>query len=102
MNRSPCSEGQFTADGFDYLVRIRIYEAEDGGFTVQVKPVFGRESRVEATVDWMPGTNPSLEDAKRESQVFVELNLRHVFGKPYRGEVKWYDAPEHLQRLPSW
>jgi hypothetical protein len=50
----------------------------------------------------MPGTNPSLEDAKRESQVFVELNLRHVFGKPYRGEVKWRDAPEHLQRLPSW
>ena len=36
-------KGQFTANGFDYMVMMRIYEVEEGGrFSVQVKPVFRR------------------------------------------------------------
>ena len=41
MNSALRGEGQFTANGFDYLVMMRIYEVEEGGrFSVQVKPVF--------------------------------------------------------------
>ena len=106
MNSTPCSDGQFRADGFDYVVVIRVYEADDGRFSVQVKPVFrrnlGPNPRIEARADWMLGTNSTVEDAKRESQAFVGHNIRHVFGKSYRGQVKWWDVAEHLQRLPSW
>ena len=43
MNSALRGERQFTANGFDYMVMMRIYEVEEGGrFSVQVKPVFRR------------------------------------------------------------
>ena len=81
MNSALRSKGQFRADGFDYVVVIRVYEADEGRFSVQVKPVFrrnlGPNLRIEARAEWTLGTNSTLEDAKRESQAFVEHNIRH-------------------------